>query len=60
LVNLFVLFGAQFSKVYAQAFGSHHNRSAVLKWPPRPKVDHVEVKAEVSVEVENKKAPKKE
>ena len=60
LVNLFVLFGAQFSKVYAQAFGSHHNRPAVLKWPPRPKVDRVEVKAEVSVKVENKKAPNKE
>jgi membrane protein len=55
LVNLFVLFGAQFSKVYAQTFGSHHNRPPVLKWPPRPKVDHVEVKAEVSVKVENKK-----
>jgi membrane protein len=56
LVNLFVLFGAQFSKVYAQTFGSHHNRPPILKWPPRPKVDRVEVKAEVSVKVENKKA----
>jgi membrane protein len=55
LVNLFVLFGAQFSKVYAQTFGSHHNRSPILKWPPRPKVDRVEMKAEVSVKVENKK-----
>jgi membrane protein len=57
-VNLFVLFGAQFSKVYAQAFGSHHNRPPVLKWPPRPKIDRVEMKAEVSVKVENKKASK--
>lgn len=56
LINLFVLFGAQFSKVYAQTFGSHHNRPPVLKWPPRPKVDHVEVKAEVSVKMDNKKA----
>ena len=56
-VNLFVLFGAQFSKVYAQAFGSHHNRPPVLKWPPRPKIDRVEMTAEVSVKVENKKAP---
>jgi membrane protein len=55
-VNLFVLFGAQFSKVYAQAFGSHHNRPPILKWPPRPKVDRVEMKAEVRVRVENKKA----
>ena len=55
-VNLFVLFGAQFSKVYAQAFGSHHNRPPILKWPPRPKVERVEMKAEVSVKVENKKA----
>jgi membrane protein len=58
LVNLFVLFGAQFSKVYAQNFGSHHNKPPILKWPPRPKVDHIEVKAEVSVKVENKKAKK--
>jgi membrane protein len=55
-VNLFVLYGAQFSKVYAQAFGSHHNRPPVLKWPPRPKIDRVEMTAEVSVKVENKKA----
>jgi membrane protein len=53
LVNLFILFGAQFSKVYAQAFGSHHNKPPVLKWPPRPKVDRVEVKAEVSIKVQN-------
>jgi membrane protein len=50
-VNLFVLFGVQFSKVYAQAFGSHHNRPPILKWPPRPKVDRVEMKAEVTVKV---------
>jgi membrane protein len=56
LVNLFVLFGAQFSRVYAQTFGSHHNRPAVLKWPPRPKIDRVEVTAEVRVKVENNKA----
>jgi membrane protein len=55
-VNLFVLFGAQFSKVYAQAFGSHHNRPPVLKWPPRPKIDRVEVTTEVSVKVKDKKA----
>jgi membrane protein len=53
LVNLFILFGAQFSKVYAQAFGSHHNKPPVLKWPPRPKVERVDVKAEVSVKVQH-------
>jgi Predicted membrane protein len=56
LVNLFVLFGAQISKVYAQAFGSHHNRPPILKWPARPKVERVEMTAEVSVKVESKKA----
>lgn len=57
-VNLFILFGAQFSKVYAQAFGSHHNRPPILKWPPRPKVDRVEMLTEVSVKVENIKESK--
>lgn len=55
-VNLFVLFGAQFSKVYAQAFGSHHNRPPILKWPARPRVERVEMTAEVSVKVANKQA----
>jgi|YelNatPaOPRAMG01_1025707.scaffolds.fasta_scaffold28010_4 membrane protein len=56
IVNLFILFGAQFSKVYAQAFGSHHNKLPVLKWPPRPKLDRVEVKAEVSIKVSKQKS----
>lgn len=56
LVNLFILFGAQFSRVYARAFGSHHNKPPVPKWPPRPKVDRVEMKTEVSVKVQPKDA----
>jgi uncharacterized BrkB/YihY/UPF0761 family membrane protein len=52
LVNLFILFGAQFSKVYAQAFGSHHNKPPVFKWPPRPPVEHLEIITEVKVKLE--------
>jgi membrane protein len=52
LVNLFILFGAQFSKVYAQAFGSHHNKPPVLKWPLRPPVEHLEIITEVKVKLE--------
>ena len=55
LVNLFILFGAQFSKVYAQAFGSHKNKPPVLKWSPRPKVDRVEMKAEIDINVQPEK-----
>jgi membrane protein len=54
LVNLFILLGVQFSKVYAQAFGSHHNKSPVLKWPPRPKVKQIVVETEIGIKIEKK------
>jgi membrane protein len=55
LVNLFILFGAQFSKLYAQAFGSHKNKPPILKWLLRPQVDRVEMKAEIDINVQPEK-----
>jgi|WetSurMetagenome_2_1015567.scaffolds.fasta_scaffold07137_7 membrane protein len=55
LTNLFILFGAQFSKVYAQTHGSQKNTKPMLKWPPRPTVDKIEVIAEVQVKVKEEK-----
>jgi hypothetical protein len=54
-INLFILFGAQFSKVYAQAFGSYKNKPPVLKWSSRPTVDRVEMKAEIGINVQPEK-----
>jgi membrane protein len=55
LTNLFILFGAQFSKAYAQTYGSHKNKKPTLKWPPKPPVDRVEVTAEFEVKVHGEK-----
>jgi membrane protein len=55
--NLFILFGAQFSKIYAQTYGSHKNEpKPPFKKPPKPEVDRVEMKADLDIKVhpENK------
>jgi|WetSurMetagenome_2_1015567.scaffolds.fasta_scaffold17729_3 membrane protein len=54
-INLLILYGAQLSKEYTQAFGSHHNKPPVLKWPPRPKVETVEITAEVQIKMQPQK-----
>jgi membrane protein len=56
LTNLFILFGAQFSKIYAQTHGSHKNKKPGLKRPPKPAVDRVEVTTEVDVKVQPNKS----
>ncbi len=54
--NLFILFGAEFSKIYAQTHGSHKNKKTQLKGPPKPEVDRVEVTADVDVKVKPNKS----
>jgi membrane protein len=54
-INLLILFGVQFSKEYTQAFGSHHNKPPVLKWPPHPKVERVEMTVEVQIKMQPQK-----
>ncbi|MCW3998763.1 MAG: YihY/virulence factor BrkB family protein [Candidatus Bathyarchaeota archaeon] len=51
ITALFVLFGAQFSKVYAQTFGSYKNKPLTPKKRETEPIDHVEMKAEVKVKV---------
>jgi membrane protein len=55
LTSLFILFGAQFSKVYAQTYGSHKKGRASLKWPPPPPVEKVEITADIEVKVKQEK-----
>jgi membrane protein len=56
LVNLFILFGAQFSQVYAITHGSHKNQSKTIpKKPPCPAVDHIEVKTEIDIKIDQDK-----
>lgn len=57
LTNLFILFGAQLSKVYAQTYGSHKGEPKPLpKKPPKPAVERVEMKAELDIKVTQDKA----
>jgi membrane protein len=53
LTNLFILYGAQFSKVYAQTHGSQRNKPRPPpKKPPKPDVDRVEMKSEIDIKVQ--------
>lgn len=57
ITNLFVLFGAAFSKVYAQTFGSQKRLpKPPPKRPPISELDHVEMKAEVRIKVNSDKS----
>jgi membrane protein len=51
-INLLILYGAQLSKEYTQAFGSHHNKPPLLEWPPRHKVERIEMTAEVQIKMQ--------
>jgi membrane protein len=53
LTNLFILFGAQMSKIYAETYGSHPNKKGKL--PPKPEIDRVEMKAELNIKINPKK-----
>ncbi len=53
LTNLFILFGAQMSKIYAETYGSHPSQKRVT--PPKPEIDRVEMKAEFNVKINPKK-----
>ncbi len=47
LVNLFMLFGAQLSRVYASAFGSHPVRTLQQEIEQKEQVDRIDVKAKL-------------
>ena len=52
LTNLFILFGAHFSKLYAQTYGSHKNKPTLPpKKPLKPEVEGVEMKSEIVIRV---------
>jgi membrane protein len=55
LTDLFILFGVQFSRVYAQKFGSYKNKPITPKKLPRPAVDRVELTTEIDIKVQPKK-----
>ena len=55
VTNLFILFGAQLSKVYAETHGSHLNKHRTdQKKPPKEEIDRVEVKTELNIKVNPK------
>ena len=52
ITNLFILFGAQLSKVYTQTYGSQKNQlKQVPKKRPEEEIDRVEMKAELNIKV---------
>jgi membrane protein len=51
VTNLFILFGAQFSKVYAQTFGSYKNKPLTPKKREVEPIEKVEMAAELTVKV---------
>ncbi len=53
LVNLFILFGASMSKIYAEIYGSHPSKKREI--PPKPEIEKVEMKAEFNIKVSPKK-----
>ena len=55
LTSLFILFGAQLSKVYAQTHGSHKNRKTSLKQQPGPPVSKVEITSKIEVKIKQDK-----
>jgi membrane protein len=55
LTNLFILFGAQMSKVYSQKYGSYKNKLPTLKKPQVEEIDRIEMKAELKVNLISEK-----
>jgi membrane protein len=49
LTSLFILFGAQLSKVYSQTYGSHKDKPVTPKTPQVEEVDRVEMDAELNI-----------
>jgi membrane protein len=55
LTNLFILFGAQMSKVYSQKYGSYKNKLPTLKKPQVEEIDGIEMNAELKVNLISEK-----
>ena len=53
LTNLFLLFGATMSKIYAETYGSCPSKKR--ETPPKPEIEKVEMKAEFNIKINPKK-----
>jgi membrane protein len=60
LTNLFILFGAQMSKVYSQRYGSYKNKPLTPKKPQVEEIDRVEMNTELKVKVTSEKRKSEE